>query len=383
MKQILFFTLVILLGGTSAHAQKNAADLKKIEATLKTEEEHKKALVRKEAEIEKKLGTVQESLVKVTQELRAMEDKILQLREAHTATQNDILLARETLENEREVLADLILALQRLSRMPPEALLARPTAPVDTARSYGLLQNILPVISEKASEVSETIANLEILYEEQEKQEKTLVIDQLALEKKRAGLNALLEERKSLLKVTQSDQKKAEEKAKALALKAKDLRDLFAELARQAAVKVEPTPPPKPELEKIFVRKSVFTPLPVAGWIETAFGQKISGGGTSQGLRIATSLGAVVTSPASGVVRFAGPFRQYKLLVIIQHENGEHSLLGGLQELYTKVGSQLVKGEPVGKLPEIKMKGDSSPGTSLYYERRRNGKPVDPSNLSG
>ncbi|MDB5477839.1 MAG: metallopeptidase, partial [Alphaproteobacteria bacterium] len=103
---------------------------------------------------------------------------------------------------------------------------------------------------------------------------------------------------------------------------------------------------------------------------------------------ITANPGAIVTAPDPGTIRFAGPFRQYKLLVIIQHDNGEHSLLGGLQELYTSVGAKVVKGEPLGKLPpakssEVKMEGDSGPATSLYYERRRNGKPIDPRKANG
>jgi murein hydrolase activator len=128
--------------------------------------------------------------------------------------------------------------------------------------------------------------------------------------------------------------------------------------------------------------------LPVTGRVQTGYGQTIAGGDKSQGLSIAAAPGAIVTAPTGGIVRFAGPFRQYKLLVIIQHPNGEHSLLGGLQELYTRVGDSVVSGEPVGKLPHSaegdgKLVGDSTRTASLYYERRRHGKPIDPRQARG
>ena len=45
------------------------------------------------------------------------------------------------------------------------------------------------------------------------------------------------------------------------------------------------------------------------------------------GLTLATARGAPVTVPASGTIRFSGPFRSYDAVVIIDHGGGWMSLL--------------------------------------------------------
>ena len=113
--------------------------------------------------------------------------------------------------------------------------------------------------------------------------------------------------------------------------------------------------------------------LPIAGQIKTAFGHDNGLGITSHGLTIVARPGATVTAPAAGTVKFAGPFRGYREILILEHSGGYLSLIAGMARINVAVGTSVGTGEPVGAMDE---RPDARP--ELYYELRRNGQPVDP-----
>lgn len=389
-----------LVTAPSVMAQSRKDELKRVESTLQKEKENRKQLERDQADLQKKLDAVRDDMIRITRHVQDQEKAVLALQEKQVKTEEEIAASREKLDRQRDSLARVVLALQRISRVPPQAMLARPTAPIDMARSSYLLEQVIPSVSEQAAEIKNVLTTLDALLIDQHAQAKELNEKQASLQKKQSGLEKMVKKRETLLAVNSKAQIKSRRETDALARKAKDLRDLMQRLEqeeRQAAVAaaaaqrkkmaahktaslpVSTTPLGSSSKGLIRSLKSWFggsAGLPVAGDVVTGYGDALPGGGMSRGLRIKATGGAVVTAPLGGVVRFAGPFRQYRLLVIIQHDNGDHSLLGGLQELYTKTGARIAKGEPLGKLE--KLEGDSTRASSLYYERRRNGKPIDP-----
>ena len=76
-----------------------------------------------------------------------------------------------------------------------------------------------------------------------------------------------------------------------------------------------------------------------------------------------------------GVIRFSGHFKNYGNMVIIEHEDGYHSLVAGLEKIDTVVGQNIIAGEPLGLLH---YEGSRSDKPVLYYELRYNGKAVNP-----
>ena len=112
-------------------------------------------------------------------------------------------------------------------------------------------------------------------------------------------------------------------------------------------------------------------PYPVKGNIIKNFGDMTDAGSASKGIIIRTRANAQVISPYDGTVLFAGPFRGYGQLVIIEHGDGYHTLLAGLGRLDTAVGQSLLAGEPVGI-----MVAQTQP--TLYIELRKNGQPINP-----
>jgi septal ring factor EnvC (AmiA/AmiB activator) len=89
-------------------------------------------------------------------------------------------------------------------------------------------------------------------------------------------------------------------------------------------------------------------------------------------LTIAAAPGQAVGAPVEGRVAFAGRFKSYGLLLILEHEAEYHTLLWGFARLDVHHGDQVAVGQIVGIMDA---RGDDPP--VLHVERRRNGRPVD------
>jgi len=111
--------------------------------------------------------------------------------------------------------------------------------------------------------------------------------------------------------------------------------------------------------------------LPAKGKIVQAYGALTEGGLQAKGLTIETRSGAQVITPSDGVVLFAGPFKSYGNLIIVEHVGGYHSLIAGLEEMYPSVGQNVLSQEPVGKMSDKK-------APRLYVELRKDGQPINP-----
>jgi septal ring factor EnvC (AmiA/AmiB activator) len=112
---------------------------------------------------------------------------------------------------------------------------------------------------------------------------------------------------------------------------------------------------------------------PVSGAVRKNFGDRDADGVTSEGMTFIAPSGAPVVAPLAGKVVFAGPFRGYGQIMILQHDNGYHSFLSGFGRIDAETGQEVAAGEPLGVLP---VKTGAKP--ELYFEWRRGGEPVDP-----
>jgi len=109
-----------------------------------------------------------------------------------------------------------------------------------------------------------------------------------------------------------------------------------------------------------------------AGWC-SATACRPEAGLTSKGISIATVEGAQVVAPYAGRVVYAGAFRGYGQLLIIEHGEGYHSLMAGLTRIDSVIGQWVLAGEPIGVMGRAE-----SENPSLYVELRRNGRPINP-----
>ena len=128
-------------------------------------------------------------------------------------------------------------------------------------------------------------------------------------------------------------------------------------------------------IARSFAKARGTMPFPVSGDLMKKYGEASSskkiGASRARGITINGRSGAQVVAPFDGIVAFAGPFRGYGQLLIIEHSEGYHTLLAGLGRIDCSVGQLVLAGEPVGVMENAGI-------TSLYVELRRNGQPINP-----
>ena len=92
------------------------------------------------------------------------------------------------------------------------------------------------------------------------------------------------------------------------------------------------------------------------------------------GIDFGAPAGTRVQSVGAGVIRFAGWFRGYGRIVIVDHGDAFHSISGHLDEIFVTVGDPIDEGQAIGTVGETGSLG----GPSLYFELRRKGEAIDP-----
>lgn len=120
-------------------------------------------------------------------------------------------------------------------------------------------------------------------------------------------------------------------------------------------------------------------PVPARGRRVLGFGEKNQFGRTSQGIVIETRPGATVTSPCDGWIVYAGEFRSYGQVLIINAGGGYHVLLANLARNDVDVGRFVLAGEPVGAMStNVSTKGKDAAPLLFVEFRSKDGRSIDP-----
>ncbi len=364
--------------------------LQDVQRDLKAGEARRGELDAQAEALEKELAQLRADLIASADEARAQEAelKALETRLAGLGDEEKARVAR--IEADRAALGELLAALQRLTRLPPEAMIARPEPPADTVKSALLLRAAVPELKARADSLSQELAGLATLRTELAARRTELAGATQAMQRKQADIARLVQRRETLAQRTEEERAQVEARLTRLAGRAADLKDLLdrleadrraeaekrraAEEARRALAEAErerrardqvaslrraPTPP-----------KSNGLLLP-GGDVVTRYGEADGFGGTSRGISYRARAGGPVVAPADGEVLFAGPFKGHGLILIVQHADGYHSLLAGLGRIDAQAGQRVLMGEPLGA-----MASDGDP--TLYFELRRDGQPINP-----
>ncbi len=113
--------------------------------------------------------------------------------------------------------------------------------------------------------------------------------------------------------------------------------------------------------------------MPARGKLVSRFDETTALGLSTKGIIIETRASAQIVAPYDGRVAFAGRFREYGLLLIIDHGEGYHTLLAGMGRIDVLLDQQVLAGEPVGVMEAVT---DGKP--RLYVELRSEGRPINP-----
>lgn len=206
-----------------------------------------------------------------------------------------------------------------------------------------------------------------------------------ALQAKSQGARAEHQNRQSLYQRTEAVYRETHGKVELIQKAIRELQDSALALARLLRT-LETKSPYKPAGEKPGLALAKHSlPWPAEGRVVSRFGrQPLKDLGTvmiHQGIRIATAAGSAVRPVAPGNVIFAGPFRSYGLVVIVDHGGGFFSIYGQLGELRAKKGDELQAGSALGTAGEPDARPGEKPqaeGGVVYFEVRQNGEALDP-----
>lgn len=279
------------------------------------------------------------------------------------------------LDARRGEIASLASALLALSRRPPESLALEPHSPLDAARAGTLAAATVPALEARAMALRTEIDTLAHTRAEAAREGERLRASLAALAVETARLDAAVEARgRALTRLTEESREQTDRLGR-FAREAQDLREFLGRLderpAPAQARAVRPTPPRPGETAGLAGYR-----WPARGRIVENWGANQGGGQIARGLTIEPREAAGVVAPFEGIVAFAGQFRGYGLILILEHSGGYHSILAQMGRIDAVVGQAVTAGEPVGRA------GASERGTPvLYIELRRNGLPIDPSPL--
>lgn len=174
--------------------------------------------------------------------------------------------------------------------------------------------------------------------------------------------------------------KEAENGTQVAMLQPHDIKPPAVELAPQGAV-IHPGSPLRMEPAIPFSTARAKLPLPAHGRRLLAYGDKTQFGGHSKGMVMETRFSAQVTAPCDGWVLYAGEFRSYGQLLIIDAGDGYHMLLAGMSQIDVAPGQFVLTSEPVGTMGAGPSKGSQEAQPSapvLYIELRKDERPIDP-----
>jgi len=366
--------LLCLFINVPAHAEKKQEKLKSLENKVEQEKTHRQELEKKANQLEQDMKGLKTNLIEATESVQKQERNLQDIQ----TKLDDLSQQKQTLEDnlskQRASLANLIVALERIRRLPPETLIARPDAPLQTAQAATVLGSILPEINRRAEKLKTDLETLSSLEQGLTEQKTEMEKSAKKLKSDREKMNTLIADRSKALKETKSKVAAKEIEIANLTKEAKDFRDLIKTLERKHREEQSSRTGNKSHNSKDsqYSGPALGTGhLPVSGIIKTRYGETDDIGATSKGITFSSNAGAVVVAPLGGIVRYAGTFRNYGKIVLIEHKNKFHSLVAGLGKVDTFVGQRVDAGEPIGTLPE----GSGH----LYYELRYQGEPVNPS----
>ena len=297
---------------------------------------------------------------------------------------------RETLRGKmaqrQEPVVRLTAALQMMARRPLAFGLVRSESLRDTIYLRAVMETMLPEVRRRTAGLRAEIVRGRKLQDAARLAATQLHDGEKALGQRRTELAALESRQRLASRDAQGVASREADRAMALAEQTRDLSSLVGRLEEEGALRSKlaalpgPVLPPSRLGEVLRLADAppplLATATPHLPWIMPVAGRLVAGFGSatptgpSKGVALATAAAAQVVAPAAGRVAFAGPYRGYGSIVIIEHDGGWTTLVTNLGRIAALTGEKVVQGSPIG---------NTGPGRPvLGVELRRDGTPVNP-----
>lgn len=398
-----------------ARREQTARELEAIRGQIDLGEKRRGELSAEIDRLENDRAAINRDLIDTAARARDLGSRIDRAGEKLEALRGQQAEVRESLKGRRAVLAEVIGALQRMGRNPPPALLVSPQDALSSIRSATLLGVVVPEIRAEADVLTTELNELLRIGKDIDFQRASLSQDLRNLAEEEERLNLLLAEKKGMTAAARQELAEQSARAADLAARETSLAKLIERLesqlksardATEAARKAEAdrkrreaaavanaheelarpdfSDPARIAPAMDFAAAQGLLPQPVDGVVVRPFGEADKLGGPAAGTSLATRVGARVTSPCDGWVVYAGPFRSYGQLLILNAGSGYHVVLAGMERIDVRLGQFVLAGEPVAVMGSRRSASAQAIGVEsarpvLYVEFRKDGKSIDPS----
>jgi septal ring factor EnvC (AmiA/AmiB activator) len=387
--------------GAEAELSAHKRELQNVQGEIEAASDEGRKLAAEVAAIRGDRAKLAAALVETAHAATSIEQQIAEKEKRLDGLLQGEESIKATLARQRGLIAEVLAVLQRMGRKPPPALLTAPDDMLRSLRAAMLLGAVVPDLESDVEALAADLADLAAFRRSIAAERASLALDSARLESERARLAVLVEARQSALETAEKGLGAEQRRMADLGKRALNLGDLIgrmeaeseaaiaareADAARQAKVAAPPASAPFADPARLapaiaFDTAKGLLPLPVAGMLLRGFGHRDGFGGTQKGMLIATRAGAYVASPCDGWVSYAGSYRSYGQLLIVNAGQGYYIILAGMDRIDVRVGQFVVAGEPVALM------GDRPTGTAaavgaarpaLYVEFRKDGTAIDP-----
>ena len=396
-----------------AAATEPQVKLRGLQDSIDVSAERRKAMQTEIDALKNDNAKLKAALIEATRHVGEDEGKI-----ADTQARLDALTSKEdatkrSLDGRRAVIAEVLAALQRMGRKPPPALLVDPEDVLKAIRTSMLLGSVLPSMKAETDALIADLSELTRVRKSIEDERRTMSDNLTRITTERERLSILIDARQAALGKAEDALGLERDRAQALAVQATSLKELIgrmeaqggpaadaavaarqfdqkqqslAALAPDATLRPGAVPPKDPARlapAVAFGTLKGMLPLPTSGVVLRGFGTPDGFGGAEKGMSFQTGAGAVVASPSDGWIAYAGPYRSFGQLLIINAGSGYYIVLAGMDRINVDLGQFVLAGEPIAVM------GDGSTKTAaamalgaaqpiLYVEFRKDGATIDP-----
>ncbi len=382
-------------------------ELRRIEENLQRSQTENTQLGQEIAQLRGDRAKLSAELVATSQRVRETEGRTTAAEQRVATLVASENALKRSLETRRETIIEVLASLQRLGRKPPPAVLVRPEDMLQAIRTSMLLGAVLPELRQEAEVIVADLGNLMQTREKLAAERDELARELERLRAERERLAALVAARQTQLETSESRLLEERRRVQQMVREAQSLKELInrmeAEIASasRAAAAARSVPPPgqnpaqaaalAPGALRDLARlqpKVAFQDtkgtllLPATGNVLKTFGTADGLGGRESGTSIETSRFALVTTPVDGWISFAGSYRSYGQVLIINAGGGYHIVLTGLDRVSVETGQFVLSGEPIasmGTSPAGALVSEAGGGLPVVYiELRKDGVPIDP-----
>lgn len=265
-------------------------------------------------------------------------------------------------------------ALQQMTGKPTALLMMQPGAREDYIRLRAVMATVQPDIIRRTQILRQQIAEQAELRAQELVALKALADARGKLKNRQASLLRLERDTRGKDGALSADAAAEFEQAIAQGERARDVvgqitaQRLGSETAAALAALDGPAPRRgDPRVSKQAPRGAYI--MPARGKLVSGFNELTTTGYRERGVRLSIAQPTRVVAPAAGTISFAGPYRSYGSIVIIEHGNGWNSLITNLDSSWVRKGQKVAQGAVLGDVGNI--------STEMGVELRKNGRVVD------